>query len=320
MKNFISVSDVPNIDAIIKKALQYKSNPLMDVKLGKGKRLVMVFLNPSMRTRLSTQIAASNLGMESTVFNVNNEGWAIEFEDSVMMNGDSVEHIKDVAPIFGQYFDVLAVRTFPLLKNKNEDYREHCLNQFIKYSGLPVISLESATLHPLQSFSDLITIQETIKPTKKPKVVLTWAPHIKPLPQCVANSFAQWMGAWGKADFVITCPIGYELDKKFSTNAQISHNQIEALKDADFVYAKNWSSYSQYGQMPSVDTQWMVTSEKMKVTNQARIMHCLPVRRNVEIGDDVLDNPTSLITQQAGNRVWAAQTILADILNKNFQP
>jgi N-succinyl-L-ornithine transcarbamylase len=236
------------------------------------------------------------------------------------MSGNTVEHVKDAAPILGKYFDILAIRTFPSLKNKEDDYSELYIHQFIKYAGVPVISLESATLHPLQSLTDIITMTEETrtwegaKAKRRPKVVLTWAPHVKPLPQCVANSFAQWVNAWGKADFVITHPEDYELDPKFTKGATITHNQDEALKDADFVYVKNWSTYTDYGKIYCNDPDWMLTLEKLKDSNQAKVMHCLPVRRNVELSDEILDSQASLVTRQGANRVWAAQAVLSTIL------
>ena len=326
MKQFISVTDAGNIDALVQEALSYKKNPLKDKLLGAGKRMGCLFLNPSMRTRLSTQIAAQNLGMEAIVFNVGQEGWAFEFEDEAIMSGSTVEHVKDAAPILGKYFDILGIRTFPSLKNKEDDYSELFIKQFIKYSGIPVVSLESATLHPLQSLTDIITITECIPKTinritgqsaqKPPKVVLSWAPHVKPLPQCVANSFAQWINAWGKADFVITHPEDYELDEKFTKGATVTNNQEEALKDADFVYVKNWSTYTDYGRIYCNDPEWMLTAEKIQATNNAKIMHCLPVRRNVEVSDEILDGPNSVVTQQASNRIWAAQAVLGEMLRK----
>lgn len=323
MKNFISCHDASDFQSLIAKALEYKSNPLKDAILGKGKRLGLLFLNPSMRTRLSTEIAAKNLGMDVIVFNVGQDGWALEFEDEAIMSGTTVEHVKDAAPILGKYFDVLGIRTFPSLKNKEDDYSELYINQFVKYSGVPIVSLESATLHPLQSFTDLITIEETFKEKShayrqagKPKIVLTWAPHVKALPQCVANSFSQWMNAWGKAEFVITHPEDYELDSKFTRGATITHNQEEALRGADFVYVKNWSTYKDYGKIYNNDPEWMLTNEKLELTNHAKVMHCLPVRRNVELSDEVLDSAASIVTQQASNRVWAAQAVLAEILNR----
>ena len=318
MKQFISVTDVSNINALVKKALAYKADPFADRHLGADKRIGLLFLNPSLRTRLSTQIAAKNLGMEAIVFNVDKEGWALEFEEGAIMSGNTVEHIKDAAPILGHYFDILCIRTFPSLKNKEDDYSEMFIKQFIKYANVPVVSLESATLHPLQSLTDIITIQESrrlLTVDSRPKIVLTWAPHIKPLPQCVANSFAQWINAWGEADFIIAHPQDYELSETFTKGATITHDQDEALQDADFVYVKNWSTFTDYGKMYENDPEWMLTNEKLKLTNNAKVMHCLPVRRNVELSDEVLDGPNSLVTKQAGNRVWAAQAVLSEILN-----
>ena len=321
MKNFVSVNDVTNIDALVQKALAYKANPFADKLLGANKRIGCLFLNPSMRTRLSTQIAAQNLGMEPIIFNVGNEGWMLEFEEEAIMSGTTVEHVKDAAPIFGKYFDILAIRTFPSLKNRDDDYSELYIKQFIKYAGIPVVSLESATLHPLQSLTDIITITESLEKSKiknqKPKIVLSWAPHVKPLPQCVANSFSQWINAWGKADFVITHPEDYELSEEFTKGATITHNQEEALKDADFVYVKNWSTFTDYGKIYESDPRWMLTNKKLELTNNAKVMHCLPVRRNVELSDEILDGPNSIVTQEASNRVWAAQAVLSEILKNN---
>lgn len=327
MKQFISVKDVPDIDRLVKKALEYKADPFKDQLLGKGKRIGLLFLNPSLRTRLSTQVAAANLGMETIVFNVDKEGWALEFAEGAVMNSHTVEHIKDAAPVLGSYFDILCMRTFPSLKNREEDYSELYISQFIKYCGVPVISLESATLHPLQSLTDIMTITECLPASRasveraglksKPKIVLTWAPHIKPLPQCVANSFAQWINAWNKTEFVITHPEDYELDEKFTKGAVIIHNQDEALKGADFVYVKNWSMYKDYGKVYNNDPGWMLTEEKLQLTHDAKVLHCLPVRRNIELSDEVLDSPNSIVTQQAANRVWAAQTVISEILAAN---
>ena len=323
MKQFISVNDVKQIDELVLSALAYKANPFSDKVLGTNKRIGCLFLNPSMRTRLSTQIAAQNLGMECIVFNVGQEGWALEFEEEAIMSGNTVEHVRDAAPILGNYFDVLAIRTFPSLKNREDDYSELYIKQFIKYAGIPVISLESATLHPLQSLTDIVTITEEINKSnpdnyrdvnRKSKIVLTWAPHVKPLPQCVANSFAQWVNAWGKADFVITHPEDYELSEEFTKGATITHNQEEALKDADFVYVKNWSTYNDYGKIYTNDPKWQLKRKRWAVTNNAKVMHCLPVRRNVELSDEILDGEMSIVTQQASNRVWAAQAVLSEIL------
>lgn len=316
MKNFLSVKDAGNIENLISSAIDFRNDPLSQQNLGKGKRLGLIFLNPSLRTRLSTQVAAQNLGMEAIVFNASQDGWSLEFEEGATMNGTSVEHIKDAAPILGRYFEILGLRTFPSLKNREEDYAEYVMKQFVKYSGIPVVSLESATVHPLQSLTDIITITDhlPVKNKTNPKVVLTWAPHVKPLPQCVANSFSEWINAWGKCDFTITHPQGYELDKEFTKDASITNDQEEALKDADFVYVKNWSSYKDYGKTEENGSSWMLTNKKLLATNNAKIMHCLPVRRNVELSDEVLDSSNSIVTEQAANRVWAAQAVLANIL------
>jgi N-succinyl-L-ornithine transcarbamylase len=316
LKNFISVHDVEDINALVKSALAFKENPLVNSHVGVNKRIGLLFLNPSMRTRLSTQIAAENLGLKTIVFNAGQDGWALEFEDEAIMSGSTVEHVKDAAPIMGKYFDILGIRTFPSLQNKTDDYSELYINQFIRYAGIPVVSLESATLHPLQSLTDIITIQETFKEKRRPKIVLTWAPHVKALPQCVANSFSQWVNAWGDADFVITHPEDYELDSKFTKGATIEHDQNKALEGADYVYVKNWSTYNDYGRIYCNDPSWMLTNKKLAITNNAKIMHCLPVRRNVELSDEVLDSANSIVTQQASNRVWAAQAVLNALLKK----
>ena len=320
MKQFLSVHDVSDINALVARALDYKANPFKDRTLGADKRIGLLFLNPSLRTRLSTQIAARNLGMEAIVFNVDKEGWALEFEEGAIMSGSTVEHVKDAAPVLGNYFDILCIRTFPSLKNREDDYSELYINEFAKWCGVPVISLESATLHPLQSLTDIITIKEVLQNSplgdggSKPKIVLTWAPHVKALPQCVANSFSQWMTTWGEADFIITHPEDYELAEQFTKGATITHNQDEALRDADFVYVKNWSTYNDYGKIYENDPRWILTNKKLEVTNHAKVMHCLPVRRNVELSDEVLDGLHSIVTQEAANRVWAAQAVIASIL------
>lgn len=314
MKNFISVQDVDQIETLVEKALDYKSNPFSDRSLGADKRIGLLFLNPSLRTRLSTQVASRNLGMETIVFNIDKEGWALEFEEGAIMSGSTVEHVKDAAPVLGRYFDILCIRTFPSLKNREDDYSEMVMKSFLQYAGIPVVSLESATLHPLQSLTDILTIKETFVSKRKPKIVLSWAPHVKPLPQCVANSFSQWVNAWGAADFVITHPEEYDLSEQFTKGATISYDQDAALKDADYVYVKNWSTFNDYGKIYTTDPGWMLTEEKLKLTNNARVMHCLPVRRNVELSDEILDSSNSLVTQQAGNRVWAAQAVLSEIL------
>ena len=320
MKQFIQVGDVSDIQGLIYKGLGYKQHPFMDKTLGAGKRAGLLFLNPSLRTRLSTQVAAQNLGMDAVVFNIDKEGWALEFAEGAIMNGTTVEHVKDAAPVLGQYFDILCIRTFPGLQNRADDYAETIINQFIKYAGVPVVSLETATLHPLQSLTDLMTIQESMAETqlnKKPKVVLTWAPHVKALPQCVANSFAQWVTAANFADVVIAHPAGYELSDTYTKGATITNDQAAALEGADFVYVKNWSSYTDYGKVFCTDPAWMLTANSLKHSNNAKVMHCLPVRRNVELSDEILDSPQSLVTKQAGNRVWAAQAVLSTILSSN---
>ena len=318
MKQFISALDVPDIPVLVQEALQYKVNPFADKLLGQGKRIGLLFFNPSLRTRLSTQIAAQNLGMESIVFNSGQDGWTFEFADGAIMNGNTVEHIKDAAPVLSSYFDILCIRTFPGLTDREQDYAEFVLQQFLKHIHIPVVSLESATLHPLQSLADIITLEEhkaaqTIT-GRKPKVVLSWAPHIKSIPQCVGNSFAQWVNAWGEADFVITHPKGYELKETYTKGAAITHNQEEALQDADFVYVKNWSSYTDYGKVLNDGKGWMLDDAKLSAAPDAKVMHCLPVRRNVELSDEILDGARSLVTQQAGNRVWSAQAVLSRIL------
>ena len=321
MRNFTSVDDVNDLPSLVADALALKANPFQLHSLGKHKTIGLIFLNPSLRTRLSTQKAALNLGMTVMVMNMDKEGWALETQDGVIMNHNTVEHIKEAAAVMGQYCDIIGIRAFPRLVDKEEDYSEDFFKKFIKYANVPIISLESATLHPLQSFADLLTIEEERKQPifhhRKPKVVLTWAPHIKSLPQAVPNSFAEWMT---KADvnFVITHPAGYELDKKFTRDAPIVYNQDEALKDADFIYVKNWSSYTDYGKVLSVNSNWMMNNQKLELTNNGRVMHCLPVRRGIELADEILDSERSLVIQQAANRVWACQAVIKNILETNF--
>jgi N-succinyl-L-ornithine transcarbamylase len=312
MKLFTSVNDVTNIDALVAEALQLKQNPYSQQHLGKNKTLGLVFLNPSLRTRMSTQKAALNLGMNVMVLNMDKEGWALELQDGVVMNGTTVEHIREAAAVLGQYVDIIGVRSFPGLKNRDEDYNEEIFNKFVKYCGVPVVSLESATRHPLQSLADLVTITE-LKTKPRPKVVLSWAPHIKPLPQAVPNSFAEWM-CKADVDFTIAHPKGYELSEEFTKGATITHNQDEALADADFIYVKNWSAFEPYGKILPGNENWMLTNEKLKETNDAKVMHCLPVRRNLELSDEILDGPSSIVVHEAGNRVWAAQAVLKQML------
>lgn len=316
MKHFTSVYDINDLNHWVDQALQHKADPYKWNQTGKHKTLGLVFLNPSLRTRLSTQKAALNLGMNVMMMNMDKEGWALEFADGAVMNGTTVEHIKDAAAVMGQYCDIIGIRCFPSLTHKEDDDNEILLNQFKQYANVPVVSLESATLHPLQSFADLITIKEHWKQTSKPKVVLTWAPHIKALPQAVPNSFSQWM-CKADVDFVITHPEGLELNNVFAKGASIVYNQQEALKDADFVYVKNWSSYHNYGQPFLNGADWLLNEDHLKESNNAKIMHCLPVRRNVELTDVLLDGPNSLVQQQAGNRVYAAQTVLKNLLEQH---
>ncbi|MCO6495838.1 MAG: acetylornithine carbamoyltransferase [Bacteroidetes bacterium] len=317
MRNFISVQNVPDIVALLNKAIHIKQNPSEYSVIGKGKTIGLLFMNPSLRTRMSTQRAAYNLGMNVMTVNLDKDSWQLEFGDGAVMNGSTSEHIKEAAGVISQYCDIVGLRSFPGLIDREKDYNEEIFNAFLANLSVPLISLESATLHPLQSFADMITIKEHHRSEQRPKVVLTWAPHIKPLPQAVSNSFAEWSIASG-AELVIAHPKGYELDEKFTKGASlITHNQSEALQDADFVYVKNWSSYTDYGAMPEVKENWLLNKSKMELTKQAKIMHCLPVRRNVELSDELIDDPSvSLIQQQAGNRVIAAQTILTEILKE----
>lgn len=313
MKFFTSVNDVKNIDALVQDAIALKKNPYAYPQLGKNKTIGLIFMNPSLRTRLSTQKAALNFGMNVMVMNIDKEGWALEMEEGAVMNGTTVEHIKDAAAVMGQYCDIIGIRCFPTLKSKEEDYSESVLKKFKTYCNVPIISLESATLHPLQSLADVITIKEEWKEKRKPKVVLTWAPHIKPLPQAVSNSFSEWM-CKADVDFTITHPKDYELETNFTQGAKIVCDQREALSGADFIYVKNWSAYTDYGKILCTDTNWMLTNEKLKITNNAKVMHCLPVRRNVELSDEILDGPNSLVQKQAFNRLFSAQVVLKNIL------
>jgi N-succinyl-L-ornithine transcarbamylase len=318
MRHFTSVHDVENPAELVQEALALKENPYAFSELGRHKTLGLIFMNPSLRTRLSTQKAAANLGMHVMVMNLDKEGWALETEDGVVMNGNKVEHIREAAAVLGQYCDIIGIRSFPKLISREEDYSEDMLKKLISFAKVPVISLETGTRHPLQSLADLVTITELHPISKpKPKVVLSWAPHVKPLPQAVPNSFAEWM-CKADVDFIITHPEGYELAPEFTEGATITHNQEEALQDADFVYVKNWSSYSDYGQILCKDPSWMLTNKKLYRSSNARIMHCLPVRRGVELADELLDGQNSIVTHQAGNRVYAAQAVLKRILEDNF--
>lgn len=314
MKQFTSVNDVANVSELVQNALECKKHPYDSKALGKNKTLGVIFLNPSLRTRLSTQKAAQNLGMNVLMMNFSNEGWGLETGEGVIMESGAGEHIKEAAAVIAQYCDIIGIRSFPGLEDRELDYSEHILNKFIQYAKKPIISLESATRHPLQSLADLITITELReKSGKKPKVVLTWAPHPKRLPQAVPNSFAEWMNA-ADVDFVITHPKGYELAPEFAGKAPVIYDQDEALKDADFVYAKNWSSYTNYGEILCQDKSWMITEAKMALTNNGKFMHCLPVRRNVIVEDAVIDGPNSVVINQAENRVYSCQAVLKEIL------
>ncbi len=312
MKKFTQFNDVEQLDELLNLALSFKTNPFLMEDLGKRKTLGLVFFNPSLRTRLSTQKAAQQLGMNVLVMDFNNDGWKLETSDGAMMNTGTQEHIIEAAGVLSQYCDVIGIRTFPALQDKKLDYSEQILNQFIRYASVPILSLESATLHPLQSFADLMTITE-LKKVDRPKVVLTWAPHVRSLPQCVANSFVEWM-KHAEVDLVIAHPIGMDLSTEFTTGVPIYHDQQEALIGADFVYAKNWSSFSDYGAITENCDDWMITNQKMDLTNRGKFMHCLPVRRNVEVADEVLDGPNSLVLHQANNRTYAAQAVLAKLL------
>lgn len=312
MKLFSSVNDVADVNALVKEALALKQDPFAHQQLGKNKTLALVFLNPSLRTRMSTQKAALNLGMNVMVLNIDKEGWALELRDGVIMDGTTVEHIREAAGVMGQYADIIGVRSFPGLRNREEDYSEMIFNKFVEFCKVPVVSLESATRHPLQSLADLITIEE-LKTTARPKVVLTWAPHIKPLPQAVPNSFSEWM-CKADVDFTIVQPKGYELCTDFTQGANITYNQDEALAGADFIYVKNWSAYEPYGNILGKHEEWMLTNKKLEQTNDAKVMHCLPVRRNLELSDEILDGPNSIVVHEAGNRVWAAQAVLKQML------
>jgi len=312
MRHFTSIKQLGDIKEALEAAKYVKANPFADKALGQDKTALLVFFNNSLRTRLSTQKAALNLGMNVMVLDVNQGAWKLETERGVVMDGDKSEHLLEAIPVMGSYADVIGVRSFAKFENKEDDYNEVILNQFIKYSGKPVFSMEAATRHPLQTFADLLTIEEH-KKTARPKVVMTWAPHPKALPQAVPNSFAEGL-LMTDYDFVIANPEGYDLAPEFTKGARITHNQDEALEGADFVYAKNWASYEHYGQVLSKDMSWTVTTDKMALTNNAFFLHCLPVRRNMIVSDDVIESPQSLVIPEAANRVVSAQTVLKMIL------
>lgn len=312
--NFTKVKDIGDVRQAIKEALELKKNRFQYQEVGKNKTALLIFFNNSLRTRLSTQKAATNLGMNVIVLDVNQGAWRLETERGVVMDGDKSEHLLEAIPVMGCYCDIIGVRSFARFENKEDDYSEKILQQFIRYSGRPVFSMEAATRHPLQSFADLITIEE-YKRTERPKIVLTWTPHPRALPQAVPNSFAEWINAAGY-ELVITHPEGYELDPQFVGTARVEHNQRKAFEGADFIYAKNWAAYNDphYGEVLSTDRSWTVDTEKMALTNQAFFMHCLPVRRNLIVTDEVIESPQSLVIAQAANREISAQTVLKQML------
>lgn len=312
MRSFFHVSDIGDLGKALEEAKQVKATPFAWQNLGRNKTIILIFFNSSLRTRLSSQKAAMNLGMNTIVLNVNGDSWKLETEMGVVMDGDKPEHLREAIPVIGSYCDIIGVRSFAGLKDKSFDYNETILRQFIEYSGKPVISLESATVHPCQAFADLITINE-YKSVARPKVVLTWAPHPRALPQAVPNSFAEWMNA-ADVDFVITHPEGYELDPQFVGDARVEYDQMKAFEGADFIYAKNWSSVSHYGQILCQDRAWTVGARQMAVTDNAYFMHCLPVRRNMIVTDEVIDSPRSIVIPEAANRVVSAQVVMKRML------
>jgi len=316
MKNFLNVYDVNNVEQLAQQAIALKQNRFTHKHLGENKTMVLLFLNSSLRTRISTQKAAQNLGMNTIILNLGQDSWNMEYEDGAIMNGNTAEHIKEGAAVISEYADIIGIRAFPTLVDKEKDYTEYVLHKFLENVKVPIVNMESATVHPLQSLTDLMTIREHTS-KQKPKVVLSWAPHIKPLPQCVANSFAEWMNK-SDVEFVITHPKGYELSEQFSGNANIIYNQDEAFENADFIYAKNWSSFNDYGKIIGEHHDWMITDKKMQLTNHAKFMHCLPTRRNVEVADDVLDSDYSLVIKQAANREFAAQAVIKSILENTL--
>ena len=316
--NYISIKDIDSLSKWVKSAMRIKKNPLKNKKLGKNKTLGMLFFNPSLRTRLSTQKAALNLGMNVIVMNFTNEGWTLEFEDGAVMNSGASEHIKEAAAVVSQYCDIIAVRSFAGLMDKEKDNAETVLSGFLKYATVPIVNMEGATGHPLQSLADAITMAE-FKTKHRPKVVLTWAPHPKALPQAVPNSFVEMMQLQD-ADFIITHPEGYELNPEITKNSRIEYDQNKAFENADFIYAKNWSNYNDYGKITNSDPNWTVTADKMKLTNNAKFMHCLPVRRNVIVTDEVIDSENSIVIEQANNRTYAAQLVLKKILESPLAP
>ena len=312
MKRFLTVNDIGDLKQALAEAAEVKKNPYAWDQLGKNKTIILIFFNSSLRTRLSTQKAAMNLGMNVIVLDVNKDGWQLETEFGVVMDGDKPEHLREAVPVIGRYCDIIAVRSFASFEDKKADYEEQILNQFIEFAGVPVISMESATRHPLQAFADLFTIEE-FKKKEMPKVVLTWAPHPRALPQAVPNSFVEWMKE-GNVEFVVTHPKGYELAPEFMEGVTVEYDQKKAFEGADFIYAKNWASYTEYGKILSQDKSWTVDEEKMALTNSAKFMHCLPVRRNMIVTDAVIDSPDSIVIDEAANREVSAQVVIKRML------
>jgi N-succinyl-L-ornithine transcarbamylase len=312
MKHFTSVHDLPSLETALETAFEVKKNPYGYKHLGKNKTMILIFFNSSLRTRLSTQKAAMNLGMNAMVLNVNQDGWKLESELGVVMDGDKPEHLREAIPVIGSYCDIIGVRSFAQFENREDDYNEKIINQFVEYSGVPVVSMEAATRHPLQSFADLVTIEE-FKKVERPKVVLTWAPHPRALPQAVPNSFVEWMRETDY-ELVVTHPKGYELAPEFMGDVAVEYNQKKAFEGADFIYAKSWASYTDYGKVLSKERSWTVDEDKMKLTNNAKFMHCLPVRRNMVVTDEVIDSSNSIVIQEASNREVSAQAVLKMIL------
>ncbi|WP_221394412.1 N-acetylornithine carbamoyltransferase [Dyadobacter sp. NIV53] len=312
MKHFLSLEDVADLPQLISSGIAAKRNPFADIELGKNKTIGLLFFNSSLRTRISTQKAAQNLGLNVIIMNVGQDGWGLEMEEGVIMNGDKAEHVKEAAAVIGRYCNIIGIRSFAGLQDRDKDYQEMVFQQFKKYADVPIVNLESATRHPLQSLADCITIEE-FKLKQRPKVVLTWLPHFKALPQAVANSFCEWMNPMD-VELVITHPEGYDLAPEFVGKGQVIYDQDKALEGADFVYGKNWSSFTNYGQVLTSDPSWMLTETKMALTDNGKFMHCLPLRRNMKVADEVLDGPRSLVIEEAANREWSAQAVLKEIL------
>jgi N-succinyl-L-ornithine transcarbamylase len=313
MKNFTSIQDVADLTALVNLAKEMKANPLAHRAAGKDKTLVLLFFNPSLRTRLSTEKAGLNLGMQVISMNAD-QGWTLEFEEGAIMNGAAAEHIKEAAGVISQYADVIGVRSFPTLIDREKDYQEKVIQSFMRYASVPIISLESTIRHPLQSLADVLTVEE-FKKVERPKVVLSWGPHVRALPQAVPNSFVEWM-RHANVDLLVTHPKGYELAPEFMDGVRVEYDQKKAFEGADFIYGKNWSSYLDYGKITNSDPNWMITPDKMALTNDAKFMHCLPVRRNVVVADGVLDSPNSIVLEVANNRTYAAQAVLKTILDQ----